>query len=512
MKWPKHIFFLGLILFGFFQQTHSQSLLDQEISLDFDFGTREQFIDSIISRCGVRFLYTDLIHPHKEESILKGKYSVKQLLDSIFVSEPIDYLLEDDLIILSPIPKPKVRSEKLIIQGSVVAKRDKKIPFATIYLKNTSKGTISNADGEFKLIIPEEYQQDTLMVSSLGYLPKEILPNQFHTEKLIINLEPAYIPIRDVIVRPQNPELIIKQSLDKINVNYPTNTELLTAFFRESSKQNNDYISITEALIEISKTSYDIENDDLIRLVKGRNGTNTNQSDLVNLVVEGGLYNGLRLDVVKYGSYFYSEDALQECDFQLLKTTVYNGRHTYVIEFDMKKGLQYSGFRGKVYIDLESLALVRAEFELSPEGIRYAKALLIKKSPMGYKVKPMYAKYEVEYRYYSDLWNLHYARSDLGIKVKKIRGKRNKGYSCDFNSAAEFVITDQVKDPSLKIRAREASKPRDILVKQVQDTQGDFWFESNVIVPEEPLSKTILKMQEEGILMNDNSELNQVEK
>jgi len=44
------------------------------------------------------------------------------------------------------------------------------IPFATIRIKNKSKGVISNFDGGFK--IPIEFQKigDTLEISSLGYL------------------------------------------------------------------------------------------------------------------------------------------------------------------------------------------------------------------------------------------------------------------------------------------------------------------------------------------------------
>jgi hypothetical protein len=232
---------------------------------------------------------------------------------------------------------------------------------------------------------------------------------------------------------------------------------------------------------------------------------------LVNLVVQGGLYNGLRLDVAKYGSFFYTSEALQEYNFRMIKTTVYNDRQTYIIGFKMKSGLNYAGFEGSLYIDVESLALVRSEFELCPEGIKYAKAALIKKTPKGFSAKPIYAKYQVEYRYYNNIWNLHYAHSEINIKVKKTGNKKKENFSCNFVSTSEFVVTginDQISD---KIRFRDSSKPGDVLVEQVEDTDDSFWADENIIMPEEPLINTIGKLQEKGLIPVEQNTLNDVE-
>ena len=40
---------------------------------------------------------------------------------------------------------------------------------ANIYIKGTTIGTISNVDGRFLLIAPQQHKNDTLVISSIGY-------------------------------------------------------------------------------------------------------------------------------------------------------------------------------------------------------------------------------------------------------------------------------------------------------------------------------------------------------
>ena len=48
------------------------------------------------------------------------------------------------------------------------------LPFATIGLKNKGKGTVTNNNGEFGLKITPDLFNDTLSVSYLGYIRREI--------------------------------------------------------------------------------------------------------------------------------------------------------------------------------------------------------------------------------------------------------------------------------------------------------------------------------------------------
>ncbi len=501
--------YLGFLLVVISCRISAQDVLSSKVSIQIPQAGKSVYLKEIKKQTGYDLLYSSAILPTEVINITPGKYMVRQLLDTLFIAQEVAYIVRDKLLIISP-QKPDLKNSnnrKLIVEGRVVTKRNQPIPFAAVYFKKSSKGTIANYDGQFRFLISDKHIADTLTITSIGYESKNIPPEQFLTSELTIELKTISFFIKDVIVRPENAKEIISKSYYSRNKNYSTTPVLLNAFFREVSKQNGDYISLTEAIIEISKSSYNGEAEDLIRLVKGRNGTNIKVSELVNLKVEGGLYNGLRLDIAKYGSYFFGEDMFDLCTYRMLRSTFYEGRQTYVIGFDMIEGLNIPGFKGKLYIDVETYALVRAEFEISPKGLKYARNELIRKTPRGYKAKPIYAKYVVEYRLYNQIWNLYYAHSELKIKVKKERGRENKGFSCDFISTSEFVITHQIENADKRIRYREAATSSDVLVEQVRNTTSGFWSDDNIIVPEEPLLITINKLQSEGIIQPDSTDL-----
>jgi hypothetical protein len=504
------IIYLWILLIAVTNQISAQDVLTTKVVIHDSIEKRSWYLNEIKNQTGFDLLYSTAIHPDEPIKVKPGKYPVKQLLDSLFVSQSFFYVEQDSLLILSPRTTNKsidsLKKQNVIVEGKVFARHHQPIPYAAIYFKNRSKGTIANYDGEFRFLVPEDHIADTLTISCMGYESVNIPPEMYSVSRLDVQLKPASFLIKDVIVRPHDVKSIVRESYDHIGANYSNKPLLLKAFFREASKQNNDYISLTEAVVDISKSSYISDSDDLIRMEKGRNGTNIKESELVNLKVEGGLYNGLRLDVAKYSTYFYGEDMLNYCDFKLLKTIFFEGRQTYVIGFAMKDGLKITGYNGRLYIDSETYALVRGEFEISPVGLRYAKNELVKKTPRGYRVKPIYAKYRVEYRYYNGYWNLYYAHSELKIKVRKERGKENKGFSCDFVSTSEFVVTGTIKNPEARVRYREAASSNDVLVEQVKNTSADFWGNDNVIVPEEPLQITINKLQKEGVIEKEGEQ------
>ena len=56
------------------------------------------------------------------------------------------------------------------IRGKVIdSKTSKPVPFATVRLKNSQFGVISNAEGDFRLLNNPGFQSDSLIVSCIGF-------------------------------------------------------------------------------------------------------------------------------------------------------------------------------------------------------------------------------------------------------------------------------------------------------------------------------------------------------
>lgn len=497
MKKAKIYQLIILILFIFFNVISSQDIAHIYVQIPDEQLSVEQYLQLVENNTQYKLTYSsDIIDESKLVNFNFDSLSVKSLLDTLFYNKSIKYVIKGNLLILSPQNTKALQKKAYKVSGIIKNTRSSKpIPFASVYVPMQSIGTISNMEGKFELYLPETCNTDTIMVSCIGYLGATILSKDFLIKPVEVLLSPDRYEIAELVVRQENPnELVINAIENKVH-NYSEKPNLLTAFFRESSKQNDTYISLSEAIIDIYKASYNNDNEDLVKLKKGRRGSNTESSELVNLVVEGGLYNSMQLDIIKYGVSFLDPDQMAFYDYIMDKQITYGGRQTYVIRFKFKSNKDFAGFDGTIYMDASSLAIVRCEFEISDAGLKYAREMMIKKSPLGFQVKPKYGKYEVEYRLYNNTWNLMQGRSEIGVKVKKQRGSKNKGYSCLFTSTSEFVVTGQETEGFERIKYREASKPNDILYDQISSTDMEFWDNETIILPEEPLMKTIEKLK-----------------
>lgn len=492
-KW-QWILLAGLILFPV--RSLSQDILNTYIPLPPQELSVEQYLYHIEDITKLNLVYSSRIVEDRRIAIYCDSIQLSELLDTLFTERKIQYIFRDSMLVFSPQNSIQVDPSHIRITGKVInGKNNQPIPFATVFVPNSSLGTIANYEGAFELYIPIEANIDSITVSCLGYKHQTIDIIEFLKGQIDITLNPSRFQIDELIVRPGDPKKLIMGALENKRKNYSVEPVLLTAFFRETSKQNEKHISLSEAVIDIYKTSYASDQVDLVKLVKGRRGSNVENSELINLVVEGGLYNSIQLDLMKYNVSFLDPEFFDYYDYDLIKQIKYNGRQTYIIGFKFKEGIAFPGFDGKIYLDVESLALVRSEFSFSDEGLDYTHDLLVRRAPLSLKINPKYGKYEVEYRYYDGKWNLNHARSEIALKVRKKRGRKHKGFTCQFESSSEFVITGRTTEDFERIKYRDASKPDDILYEQISNSDIDFWGFQTIILPEEPLLETLEKLK-----------------
>ncbi len=454
----------------------------------------EQYLYHIDQVSPFKLAYSSAIVDDKRIAIYCDSIRLTELLDTLFTSYEIQYIVQGNQLILSPQTSSLEKLNQVRLTGTVCNSRNQRpIPFANVFVPFESTGTITNSDGKFELILSRDHLPDSIIFSCIGYTSSKAYPEEYLTNQIQIALHPYRFQIDELIVRPEDPIKLLLTALENKGDNYSRKPVMQTAFFREVSRQNEKYIGLSEALIDIYKTSYLTEEKDLVRLIKGRRGTNIQESELVNLIVEGGLYNNMQLDIMKYGVSFLDPEYFRHYDYHMGKQLSYNGRQAYIIEFNYKDDLDLPGFNGRLYLDAQSLAIVRAEFSISPESMKHAYAMLVKKVPTGFRIRPKYGNYEVEYRFYEGTWNLNHARSEISLRLHKKRDRKNTGFSCMFTTSSEFVITGQTTSDIEKIKYRDASKPHDVLYEQISNTDLEFWGNETVILPEEPLLKTLEK-------------------
>lgn len=379
------------------------------------------------------------------------------------------------------------------VSGKIIdSKSDEPVVFASVVVTETSIATVSNADGEFTLKVPKTKESSTLLFTHIGYENKTIAVADLKGKSNVIPIKAIALPIDEVVIRSVDPHSLILEALSRVKHNYNLNPEMQTGFYRETIKQNRNYVSVSEAVMDIYKAGYKLGFDsDRIRIYKGRKSRDVKKMDTVIVKLQGGPRTTLMLDVVKNPGDILHPEMLEYYEFKLMGITSIDNREAYVIYFDQLMGVEYPLYNGNVYIDVETKAFTGMDFELSERGLPYASEILVKKKPSSLKVDIQSGHYLIRYRNEGGKWYLNYVRSELALSSKWKR----KLFKSNFNIMLEMAVTDRDQENVEKFAYKEASKLNDVFIEQVTSFEdGDFWGDYNTIKPDESIEVAIEKL------------------
>jgi len=101
--------------------------------------------------------------------------SIEDILDELFQDKPISYKVTDRRIVLFPKTEgesPSLMQQKQPVKGKVTGAEGDPIPGATVVVKGTMMGTVTDIDGEYQL--SEVSSDATLVISFVGFRSQEI--------------------------------------------------------------------------------------------------------------------------------------------------------------------------------------------------------------------------------------------------------------------------------------------------------------------------------------------------
>jgi len=383
----------------------------------------------------------------------------------------------------------------LTFKGKVVdAESGNPLVFASVAVKETNVATITNIDGEFLIKISETQISKNLEVTYLGYKNKVVPITDLREDgyKNVISMTSAPIPIREIIVKPIDPEAIVRNAIGRIGKNYVTEPNLMTAFYRETIRKNRTYVSIGEAVVEIFKAPYNSDiRFDGARIYKGRKGSDVEKMDTVLFKLQGGPVTVLQLDIAKNTQDILTVDAMKYYDYSLVSVIEIANKPHYVITFKQKPSVDEPLFMGNLYIETESYALTEAEFGFNLANKEAVSSIFIKKKPLGMEVTPEIATYRVQYREQDGKWYLAYSRAEVKFKVNWKR----KLFNTFYTTMSEMAITDRTNEEVIKFAGKEKLRYSDVFSEQVEAfTDPEFWGEYNVIEPDQSIESAIRRL------------------
>lgn len=380
-------------------------------------------------------------------------------------------------------------------KGKIIEKKSKKeLVFATVALEGTNISTISNTEGDFLLKIPLSIEEGVVSFSFLGHTTKKIPLIELNETNNNIELEISVTELAEVNLNaPKDAEELVREVLMKRGQNYFNDQTLMTAFYRETIKKRRRNVSLSEAVVNIYKSSYSSNKKDAVELYKARKSTDYTKLDTLALKLQGGPFNTLYVDIMKYPEYIFVDATIDEYEFSFDRTTLVDDKLIYVIDFKQLPSIQEPLYYGKLYIDVDSKTLKSAVYNLNTSNRTLASRLFVRKKPSNVKVWPTEVAYRVDYRNKDGKWYYGYSNVLMEFKVDW----DNKFFNSVYSMTAEMAVTDWKKNvEGASLNAKEKIKKSIILSDEaVGFSDPDFWGEYNIIEPEKSIESAIKKIQ-----------------
>lgn len=390
----------------------------------------------------------------------------------------------------------QVEEPFITISGIVKDKQSKKrLGYVNISVPGTSVGTITNEEGEFTIKVRQSLQARQVEVSHIGYLNDVIPLTGKNLSDYTVWLEPNTNTLAEVIIRANDPRIIVQEALRKVDVNYLTTGSMLTGFYRETAQKGRRYINISEAIIDIYKTSYKGRSvdRDRVQIYKGRKLLSQKASDTLAIKLLGGPNLSVYVDVVKNPDLLLSPEILPYYAFRMEESTMLNDRPHYVISFASAVILPYALYEGKLFIDKERLSFSRAEFALNMDDQVKATEAILRRKPFGLRFKPLEVSFLVTYKEQEGITRLSYIRNEVRFKCDWKR----KLFSTNYTVVSEMVVTDG-REAQSGIPYRFAFKADQSLSDKVLDFADEsFWGAYNIIEPTESLENAVNKLKKQ---------------
>ncbi|GCC51334.1 hypothetical protein SanaruYs_15580 [Chryseotalea sanaruensis] len=270
------------------------------------------------------------------------------------------------LIILFVVCFNLAQAQTITLSGKVVDKiSQESLAFASIGIKGKSLGVISNLQGEFDFYIPNEFRNEILVISMLGYKSYEAPIWSITGSSLVrIEMERSTTFLKELIVEDSlKGGDVLRIALARANDNLPQKPFLLDGFYRDIKRVGGTYISLMEAAVQIyDEDSKEPRNKhklkERVKLVEMRQSLGyeskfTTYFDQDNLLEDLLLNNNIRYRQI---------DAREEL-FAVMnreKDSYYNGHEIFVVAYTGEYSLRF-------FIDKEDFAIIRFEFKTNTD-------------------------------------------------------------------------------------------------------------------------------------------------
>src|SRR3990170_4469193 len=133
----------------------------------------------------------------------------------------------------------------------------KPVPYASVWIRNSSYGVASNDEGRFELPLSDRLLKDSLNISSLGFKTyEEKVENLLNKGFLTINLTETIYQLNEITIKDIPTDTILLRAIKRIPDHFAGSIPLkLEYFYRSVTKQNDSYVYLVESAFLLTLNS-----------------------------------------------------------------------------------------------------------------------------------------------------------------------------------------------------------------------------------------------------------------
>lgn len=373
---------------------------------------------------------------------------------------------------------------KHTVRGTVSdAYNGKPLPAVNISVADKHYASVSNSDGDF--VIKSDTPVKKLIFTCVGYKTL-VLP--VSSERVEAKMVPDKYTLDASVLVSGDPKEIVTSAIAKVAENYSGSPELLRCFYRETLQKRNRYISVSEAVERIFKSSYAwSSNSDRTALEKSRIIMSQRKRDTLSVKLMGGPTHAATADVVKNQDMLFSDIKAGLYAFEMGMPEYIDDRLQFVIHFRPDGDAEYALYSGTLYIDRDRLSFTRIEMSMDMKDQNKVTRQLLVKKPRGLRFFPKEMSFLMTYKLDGGISRMEYFRSTIRFNCDW----RKRLLATNYTVINETVVTD-VLQPAEPISRQEMFRPTDFLSDKASEfLDPEFWKDYNIIEPTESLEHAV---------------------
>jgi len=406
--------------------------------------------------------------------------------------------------------------ETRLLQGTTTdSDTGQPVPYVSIVLKESGRGLMSNDRGSFQLTISESALSDSLLFSCIGYELRSVAVSKLAGMNSEIKLKSKTFELDEVVVFPLLPEEYIRKAVEKIKENYANSPSLSKGYYSELMSENKQFLKFEEAvtdtwvpaigdsgkahtsvlharmakdLIELQFMKEKREKQEAKQAKKtAKKNKKTGEEDAAVEVSKeivssnfGGPSQVLASDPVRNHDAFMKPENFKKFAYRFEPQVAFGDKKLMVIAFDQKKQIENTFVNGRVYIDMDSDAIVAIESEGRYNIPTALKPVLF---ALGFGISDPDFNSIVHYREVQGRWYVNSVKRDLQLEITK-KYMFSKNETANFEIEQTYSVQELNTTSALPIDQKLRMTNDKTMTEQAQFKDAAFWNTYTTVRPQ----------------------------